>query len=217
MKGIIGNFWHAELNNENTVQLECLENTLILLNEVGLIVDIVGSSDDAFEKIIIELKENNQLEDFSGENYYILPGLVDLHVHAPQYPNAGTGLYLPLEEWLNEITFPLESSYKDINQAKKIYPELVESLLRQGTTCVLYFSTIHEESTIELAKICLEKGQRSFIGKVCMDNPDECPSYYIENTKKVLFQLKMLLMKFIDYQMNLQFLVKILLIKVYHV
>ena len=32
----------------------------------------------------------------------LLPGLVDLHIHAPQFPNLGTALDLPLERWLQE-------------------------------------------------------------------------------------------------------------------
>ena len=30
----------------------------------------------------------------------LLPGLVDLHVHAPQWPQLGTALDQPLERWL---------------------------------------------------------------------------------------------------------------------
>ncbi len=41
---------------------------------------------------------------------FLLPGFVDLHIHAPQYPQLGTALHVPLEVWLQENTFPLEGS-----------------------------------------------------------------------------------------------------------
>ena len=36
----------------------------------------------------------------------ITPGLVDLHVHAPQYAFRGLGMDLELLDWLNTNTFP---------------------------------------------------------------------------------------------------------------
>ena len=44
-----------------------------------------------------------------SEGMYLLPGFIDCHVHAPQWPQLGIGLDLPLERWLNDYTFPLES------------------------------------------------------------------------------------------------------------
>ncbi|MEY3641275.1 MAG: hypothetical protein RLZZ199_1080, partial [Actinomycetota bacterium] len=34
----------------------------------------------------------------------LLPGLVDTHIHAPQWPQLGTGLDIPLERWLFDYT-----------------------------------------------------------------------------------------------------------------
>jgi guanine deaminase len=34
------------------------------------------------------------------------------------------------------------------------------------------------EASLALAEICLEEGQRAFVGKVAMDDPDQCPDYY---------------------------------------
>ena len=38
----------------------------------------------------------------------VLPGLIDTHVHGPQYAFTGTGYDKPLLEWLNTYTFPVE-------------------------------------------------------------------------------------------------------------
>jgi guanine deaminase len=109
---------------------------------------------------------------------YLLPGLVDLHVHAPQWPQLGKALDVPLEDWLQRHTFPLEARYADLEFAREVYQSLVASLLANGTTTAVYYATIHLPATEALADICLSLGQRALIGRVAMDNPDECPPYY---------------------------------------
>ncbi len=99
-------------------------------------------------------------------------------MHAPQYPQLGSALDVPLEIWLQKYTFPLEARYEDMAFARHSYGLLVEDLLANGTTTALYFATIHQEATRALVDICLDKGQRALIGKVAMDNADECPDYY---------------------------------------
>ena len=64
--------------------------------------------------------------------WVVLPGLVDLHAHLPQVPNAGLGYALPLLTWLDRLTFPTERSWSD--------PLVAESLrysrLRPVFVCV---------------------------------------------------------------------------------
>nr|WP_321984688.1 guanine deaminase [uncultured Lichenicoccus sp.] len=108
----------------------------------------------------------------------LVPGFVDLHVHAPQWPQAGRALDLPLERWLQEHTFPLESRYADLDFARAVYDDLVGCLLANGTTTATYFATIHAAASLELARVCLRKGQRAFVGLVAMDDPTQCPDFY---------------------------------------
>lgn len=54
-----------------------------------------------------------------------MPGLVDTHIHSSQYPNSGLGLDLPLLQWLDTYTFPLESKYKDVEFAENVYRKVV--------------------------------------------------------------------------------------------
>jgi guanine deaminase len=44
---------------------------------------------------------------------FIIPAFSDVHVHAPQFPNAGIGLDEKLLPWLNQYTFPLETNFAD--------------------------------------------------------------------------------------------------------
>jgi guanine deaminase len=113
-----------------------------------------------------------------GPHEYLLPGMVDLHVHAPQWPQLGKALDLPLEEWLQAYTFPLEARYENTVFARGVYDALVEGLLANGTTTALYFGTIHLPATQILADVCLRRAQRALIGRVAMDDRQQCPEYY---------------------------------------
>lgn len=59
---------------------------------------------------------------------FFMPGLVDTHIHASQYSYAGTALDMPLLQWLNAYTFPVESCFKDLEFARKVYTQIVVSL-----------------------------------------------------------------------------------------
>ncbi|UJR17185.1 hypothetical protein I4U23_004080 [Adineta vaga] len=117
-----------------------------------------------------------------SESQFICPGFVDLHCHAPQYRQVGSATEVPLLQWLEKFTFPNEARCSDLSYARDLYTKLVSRLLRNGTTTVQYFATIHLEATKLLADICQEKGQRAYIGKVCADQYS--PDFYIETTEE---------------------------------
>ncbi len=108
-------------------------------------------------------------------DHIVLPGFVDTHVHAPQWPQLGTGLDLPLEEWLAQHTFPLEARYADTAFARTVWLDLVATLLAHGTTTAAYFASRHPEATVELGRVCHELGQRGLVGRVAMDHPEMTP------------------------------------------
>lgn len=108
----------------------------------------------------------------------LMPGLVDAHAHAPQHAFAGTGLDLPLLDWLKNYTFPVESRFSDAKYARRVYEGVVRRNLRNGSTTTSYFGTIHVEGTLELVAACERLGQRAHVGKVCMDT--NAPDYYVE-------------------------------------
>ncbi|MEM9463753.1 MAG: amidohydrolase family protein [Actinomycetota bacterium] len=111
-------------------------------------------------------------------DHVLVPGFVDLHVHAPQWQQNGTALDLPLDEWLFTYTFPLEARFADRMVAEAVYPDLVSTLLAHGTTTAVYFASIHEEATAVLAQTCRSLGQRAFVGRVAMDHPEGTPDFY---------------------------------------
>lgn len=113
----------------------------------------------------------------------IMPGCVDLHVHAPQYSYRGLGMDMELLEWLETNTFPEESKMKDINYAKKSYSIFVENLRKSATTRACIFATVHRKATLLLMDMLENAGLCTMTGKVNMDR--NCPDYIREASADV--------------------------------
>ncbi|KAG6829631.1 hypothetical protein H0H92_003964 [Tricholoma furcatifolium] len=114
---------------------------------------------------------------------FLMPGFVDTHTHAPQLPNLGSGQQYELLEWLENVTFPTEAKFSDLEFARTSYKSVVRRIIDCGTTTCCYYGTLHLEATKELANIVYSNGQRAFIGKCNMDR--ECPEYYVEPSAEV--------------------------------
>jgi guanine deaminase len=81
------------------------------------------------------------------EGSFLLPTFCDLHLHAPQFLYQGTGLHLPLMEWLNKYAFQAEERIDlDPGLAKRVYERLATRLIENGTGMVVLFGTIRENT-----------------------------------------------------------------------
>ena len=114
----------------------------------------------------------------------IVPGLTDLHLHAPQYSFRGLGMDLELLEWLNTRTFPEESKYSDMEYAKRAYTIFAENMKHSATTRACIFATIHREATELLMDLMEETGLKTMVGKVNMDR--NSPDILVEETAESL-------------------------------
>ena len=157
--------------------LDILEDAAVIVDPDGTISRIGNETDPDLSPMLATFEATGRLHRL-GRGQFLIPGLIDLHIHAPQWPQLGKALHLPLEDWLQANTFPLEARYADLAFARDVYGRMVSALLANGTTTALYFATIHHEASLALAELCLEKGQRGFVGKVAMDDPAQCPDYY---------------------------------------
>ena len=172
-KTIAGTFVHAP----DPDAIAILDDALVAVGEDGRIADVIATGDRRHAAASAEASRAGRLVTTPAGSIF-LPGFVDLHIHAPQYPQLGKALDVPLEVWLQRYTFPLEARYADRAFAERIYTALVADLLDNGTTTAVYFATIHDAATKILVDACLMRGQRALVGKVAMDNPEECPPYY---------------------------------------
>lgn len=142
-----------------------------------MIEKIVAPEDSEYQPLLDAHQGTSNFHRLA-EGQYFLPGFIVLHVHAPQWAQSGTALDIPLYDWLNTYTFPLESKFSDLDFAREVYEDVVDTLLANGTTTALYFATVHKEASLLLAEICVKKGQRGLVGKVVMDDPEQNPEIY---------------------------------------
>jgi guanine deaminase len=98
----------------------------------------------------------------------LLPGMVDLHAHLPQIPNAGLGSGLDLLSWLDRYIFPLERAY-DRSVAERQAPAAWRAFAAAGTTTVVAYAALWEDSTDAAFAAAESHGIRAVIGKVMMD------------------------------------------------
>lgn len=112
------------------------------------------------------------------EDRLIIPGLVDLHVHAPQYSYRGLGMDMELLEWLETNTFPEESKFRDLDYARQSYRVFADNLRKSATTRACIFATVHRGATLLLMDMLEEAGLNTMVGKVNMDR--NCPDYIRE-------------------------------------
>jgi guanine deaminase len=98
----------------------------------------------------------------------VMPGLVDLHAHLPQLPNAGVGAGLHLLDWLERYIFPLERDFDELT-AERIAPAAFRSFAGAGTTTVVAYGAIWQPSLDACFRAAEAHGIRAVIGKVMMD------------------------------------------------
>ena len=134
-----------------------------------------GKSGGVFEKLPQEYA-GFQLIDYSG--CLIIPGLTDLHTHAPQFAFRGLGMDLELLDWLDNRAFPEEAKYRDIEYARCAYGLFVDALKQGPNTRSIIFATVHSPATLLLMDMLEETGLVCLAGKVNMDR--NCPDYLRE-------------------------------------
>lgn len=154
------------MQTPSPASLDLLPDQLITVGDDGRIATMRPATDEDRADVVLD------------PGTVLIPGLIDAHIHAPQWPQRGVGLDLPLERWLHDYTFPLEARYEDIEFARQVWEVMVPALLTAGTTTAVYYSSIHEPATSALAEACIRYGQRAFVGRVAMDHPHNTPETY---------------------------------------
>lgn len=103
---------------------------------------------------------------------FIVPGLIDTHVHYPQtdiIASPAPGLL----EWLETYTFPAEERFADGEHATNVASYFLDTLLRHGTTTAMVWSTVHKVAAEALFREAARRNMRLITGKVLMDR--HCP------------------------------------------
>ena len=102
-----------------------------------------------------------------GPGSLILPGLIDLHGHLPQYP-AVARQEASLLPWLERHIFPLERSYNAAT-ARRTAPDFFSELARHGITQSVLYAAVYGDSCDAAFEAATASGLRIILGKVMMD------------------------------------------------
>ena len=117
--------------------------------------------------------------------WVVMPGMVDLHAHLPQLPNAGLGAGMDLLAWLEKYIFPLERGF-DVATAELVAPAAWRAFAAAGTTTALVYGAVYEASLDATFRAAEAHGIRAIVGKVMMDrvtyDPTIDPSIILERS-----------------------------------
>lgn len=176
-------FHGTMLHSTSISTVEILRETLLTTDAEGI---ITGCQPGIAAKDVPRKIANDSLDiapsniQYLSKYDFLIPGFVDTHNHAPQFPQRGLGQGLHILNWLNQLTFPNEAKFADVAYARRMYERCVDCFLKQGITTASYYGSLHGEATKVLAEICLTKGQRALVGKCNMNR--NSPDYYTDSS-----------------------------------
>lgn len=140
--------------------LQIIEDGALWVDELGKVKAIGAKAD------ILAKAETARVVDFGRS--WLLPGLVDCHVHFPQY--YATAAYGgQLLEWLLQSILPAETALADEGFAKTVAEKFVSHLLASGTTTALVFGSQFHAANLALFDSASRQGLRIIAGPTLMD------------------------------------------------
>ena len=132
------------------------------------IAAIATSIDEAHDRIV------------NARGGYVIPGLIQTHIHLCQTLFRGYADDLPLMDWLRTRVWPMEAAHTPdtLRAAARL---AATELLSSGTTAVLTMETVHDTDVVfeEIAA----SGLRATIGKCMMDFDAQVPKRLQEETR----------------------------------
>jgi len=133
---------------------------------------------------------NGEVIDASG--CYVMPGLVQTHIHLVQTIFRGLAEDLSLLEWLRTRIWPLEAAHDERSLRATARLGLLD-LLATGTTTILDMGTTHGGDVI--AEELVASGIRARFGQAMMDGGDGVPKALRETTSASLHASSRLVMQ----------------------
>jgi guanine deaminase len=139
--------------------LECYENGAVAFAEG----QIVATGD--FAEVSAAHPDAEVLDE---RDAFLLPGLVDTHVHWPQLGAIGA-MGLELLEWLRTRTLPEEAKLADLDYARPLARDFVRCLAANGTTTALVFGSHFPDAQDAFFEAASDSGLRLASGLVVSD------------------------------------------------
>ncbi|WP_406255578.1 amidohydrolase [Streptomyces chartreusis] len=109
------------------------------------------------------VRGRDAVERIDAAGQVALPGLVNCHTHAPMVTLRGVAEDLPIEEWFNDVVWPIESNLteKDVELGARL---ACAEMIRAGVTCFAdhYFSMDAVAAVVEECGIRAHLGEAFF-------------------------------------------------------
>lgn len=109
------------------------------------------------------VRGRDAVERIEAAGQVALPGLVNCHTHAPMVTLRGVAEDLPIEEWFNDVVWPIESNLtaKDVELGARL---ACAEMIRGGVTCFAdhYFSMDAVAAVVEECGIRAHLGEAYF-------------------------------------------------------
>lgn len=163
------------LSSEGRSRLDFVQDGAMLVNDMGRLA-AVGS-----REALVEKYPNERVIDIRP--CWVMPGLVDLHTHLPQYGAVAMD-GLELLPWLTAHIFPAEERFGDLDVAERISRIFFRDLLAGGTTTAVVYGSVHAQTTDTAFAEAERAGLRVLMGKVMMDR--HVPEAMMENVDVAL-------------------------------
>ncbi len=146
------------------------KNTILKNHAVEIIDDRISQ----IKKINEFDKNNYDGEIINSNNYTLIPGFVQTHIHLCQTLFRGLADDLELLDWLQHKIFPFENAH-DKNSLRISTQLGINELLLGGTTTILDMGTLNHQEVI--FEEIINSGIRAFAGKCMMDINDLMPEF----------------------------------------
>jgi len=130
---------------------------------------------------VTQTPPETEVVDCSG--CYLMPGLVQTHMHLVQTMFRGLAEDLGLLDWLRRFIWPLEAAHDETSVRACVRLGLGE-LITTGTTTILDMGTTRWGDIV--AEELVRSGIRARFGQAMMDTGDGVPPDLVENTRASL-------------------------------
>ncbi|MCD4673172.1 MAG: amidohydrolase [Anaerolineaceae bacterium] len=134
------------------------------------------------DPMLLSLANEPDLQRIDLQDRWILPGLVNTHVHLSQQLGRGLGDDVNLLTWLHERTWPYESSMTEEDSYVSSLLCGLE-LIRSGVTC---FAEPGGQFVNGMGRAVTELGIRGMLARSTMDMGEGLPEVWQENTDEAL-------------------------------
>lgn len=148
---------------------------------------------DSGQIVGIDFGRISRSVDVGSPDHWIIPGMVDCHLHLPQWDIVGAH-GMPLLRWLHEVTFPAELRWDDPEFAAAMTDRAVDDLMSVGTTAIAAYATNHAESAAAAIEVATRRGMRGMIGQVLMDR--DAPAGLLQSVEDQMEQTAELIERF---------------------